>query len=459
MEPHPASSTATRFSCPSCQRSYRLHVKVLPFYCPCGARLDSIEYTEAKPTLPVVKPYGVGDAMTEVMQSLGIREKVNCSCKALAAKMNEFGIDGCERKKDWIISELKANAEKYSWIETLTIAAQNITNPFAISLVLSGDLYESLFDAAMTKAKEHQRQATADSVKHFAKGRLGVVTPVFNRIGGTETYWQMLHRHIGLVGLVTTHRPQWINAELPIGWGDEAIEALASSADNLIVWGVTNASERTDGPRRIAMHHGSLDSTWANSVFENQLDWCEDAVAINPEVAEHYGVTYIGNAIDVSRVMGVAYPKPKKIALWLHREAQEKRPWLVRKIAAALPDDWMIVASLPANRSTKNLQCVGQVDHPGNWLATADVFLSTADQEGFGYSVAEAMAAGVPVVSSPYGIASDPQLVEQVDGEDPQDWVSAILRAGAKADLARAYISEHHSTNAWAEAWQNLLRI
>jgi glycosyltransferase involved in cell wall biosynthesis len=131
----------------------------------------------------------------------------------------------------------------------------------------------------------------------------------------------------------------------------------------------------------------------------------------------------------------------------------------VRRIAEVLPDDWMIVASLPPERESRNLACIGQVDHPGDWLATADVFLSTASQEGFGYSVAEAMAAGVPVVSSPFGIAADSQLVEQVDSEDPQAWVDAILRAGPKADRAKRYIDEHHSIEAWAAAWQKLLRV
>ena len=206
------------------------------------------------------------------------------------------------------------------------------------------------------------------------------------------------------------------------------------------------------------MHHGSLDSAWANKIFEDQLTWCETAVAINRDVAEKYGCHYVPNAVDSSRIIGTPYRKEKKVALWLHRDSHEKRPWLARRIAEALPDDWVLVASLPQERQSGRLHCVGQVDHPGNWLATADVFISTASQEGFGYSVAEAMAAGVPVVSSTYGIAADPTLVEQVNTEDPQAWVDAILRAGAKADAARMHIMQHHSENAWAEAWRNLLR-
>jgi len=69
------------------------------------------------------------------------------------------------------------------------------------------------------------------------------------------------------------------------------------------------------------------------------------------------------------------------------------------------------------------------------------------------------MAAGVPVVASPFGIAADPQLVEQVHSEIASDWVDAILRAGAKADAARLCVMQHHSEEAWIEAWRNLLRL
>lgn len=292
----------------------------------------------------------------------------------------------------------------------------------------------------------------------FSKGTLGVLSTVFNDIGGTETYWAMLHREIGISGLATPQAPKRAHAPFIVGWGEDSIGNLCDSVENLIVWGVTGLGKQTEGPRRIAMHHGSLDSAWANKIFEDQLTWCETAVAINKEVAAKYVCHYLPNAVDSSRIIGEPYPKDKKVALWLHRDSHEKRPWLVRRIAEALPDDWVLVASLPHERQSGRFRCVGQVDHPGRWLATADVFLSTASQEGFGYSVAEAMASGVPVVSSAFGIAADPTLVEQVHTEDPQAWVDTILRAGPKVDRAMAYIHEHHSAEAWTEAWRNLLR-
>ena len=391
---------------------------MLPFYCPCGARLDEITYLAAEPYAAPISRRSITD-----------RPAPDLPCYHRGQELREINC-GCSGKPK----------------------------------VYSCDLHGEAYLRKLPKMKPEMIAGCTmcldcDDRRQFATGSIGVIAPVFNRIGGTETYWHMLHRHIGLCGLATSKVPQRTQAEFPIDWGQESIEELAASVENLIVWGITDAGELTSGPRRIAIHHGSLASTWANSVFENQLHWCEDAVAINEEVARHYGVHHIGNAIDISRVMGVPMPKQKKIALWLHREAQEKRPWLVRRIAERLPDDWMIVASLPPERESRNLACIGQVDHPGNWLATADVFLSTASQEGFGYSVAEAMAAGVPVVSSPFGLAADEQLVEQVHSEDPQAWVDAILRAGPKADAARLYVMAHHSEEAWIAAWQNLLSI
>lgn len=68
--------------------------------------------------------------------------------------MDAWGIEGCEQNRDWIIEQLKANAEKYSWLETIKIAAQNLINPFAVSLAMSGDFYSAIVDSAIQRAKE-----------------------------------------------------------------------------------------------------------------------------------------------------------------------------------------------------------------------------------------------------------------------------------------------------------------
>jgi glycosyltransferase involved in cell wall biosynthesis len=116
-----------------------------------------------------------------------------------------------------------------------------------------------------------------------------------------------------------------------------------------------------------------------------------------------------------------------------------------------------MVATLPRERSTTKLQAIGQTEEISHWLGLADVFLSTSDQEGFGLSIAEAMLAGVPVVSSPFGLAENPAIADQVHSEDVAEWVSAILNAGSKVETAKAYVEKNHSPDVIAKKWTNFL--
>jgi len=292
----------------------------------------------------------------------------------------------------------------------------------------------------------------------YTPGRLGVYSVVHNRIGGTETFWRTLNKMIGIAGMATPQQPKAKSIYYPVFAGDEAIGELAANVDALLVWGITGKDEVTRGPVRIAMHHGSLRSQWANAVFEDELKWCERAVAINEEVARHYGVEYIPNAVELETVANAQKPyRGKKVVVWLHRDAQEKRPHLARKIADTLPDEWIMVATLPRERSTTKLQAIGQTEEISHWLGLADVFLSTSDQEGFGLSMAEAMLAGVPVVSSPFGLAENPAIADQVHSEDVAEWVSAILKAGSKVETAKAYVANNHSPDVIAKKWTNFL--
>lgn len=294
---------------------------------------------------------------------------------------------------------------------------------------------------------------TCDDRQRYEPGPLGVAGIVHNKIGGTETYWRMLHKQLGIAGFATPEKPRHRSSHYPVFGGDEAIEELASKVEILLVWGLVGKDEVTKGPIRIAMHHGSLASTWANTVFEDQLKWCEKAAAINRDAADHYGVECIENCVDIGRLANAKKPTDKKTVLWLHRDASEKRPWLARKIAEQLPEGWRMIASLPKDKAGDNLECIGQVEDVAYWHSQADVFLSTADQEGFGYSVAEAMAIGVPVVSGPFGLCENPDLCEQVTTDNPADWVHAILGAGAKAEYARQYVKQRYGIDQWTNKW------
>jgi hypothetical protein len=67
------------------------------------------------------------------------------------------------------------------------------------------------------------------------------------------------------------------------------------------------------------------------------------------------------------------------------------------------------------------------------------------------------MACRVPVVSSPYGLADNPQLVEQVHTEGVSEWIAAIELAGPKVDFAENYIRRNHAPAVIAEKWKQIL--
>lgn len=143
---------ATRLLCPSCQRPFR-QPTVLPFYCRCGFVVESLS-NEVQPINEVqVIVGGPGTEMLAITKELGITEKPNCSCRATAKKMNELGIEGCEKQRDWIVAQLEANAAKWSWLEVLQIAASNVTNPLALSIAFRGNIYHALLDEAISRAK------------------------------------------------------------------------------------------------------------------------------------------------------------------------------------------------------------------------------------------------------------------------------------------------------------------
>lgn len=314
---------------------------------------------------------------------------------------------------------------------------------------------------------KNERKAYYDKllIHKYDKGRIGIVSICYNQIGGTETYWKMLSKYIKISGVAVDGIQINNNTDIhiPIYYGKHAIFELANVVNYLIIWGIKdlNYKQLTDGPKRIAIHHGCLSSEWDNLIFENQLKWCEYGVAINKEVATYYKVKHIENTVDISRIYGQPYKKNKKIVLWIHRNSKEKRPLLAKEIAKNLPRDWLMVATLPAEMQIDNkLLCIGNINHPGNWLQTADVFLSTADKEGFGYSVAEALMANLPVVTAPVGIGLNNSLCWQVNSTNPKDWIKTIITAQENYKDKKQSINRWKLSNTvdiWKNNWENFL--
>lgn len=137
------------FTCPHCGASHHLKNIRKRVFCSCGGVAHNPDWI-GKP----ISLYGPGDAMAELIAELGVREKPACSCQSLQRKMNELGVEGCEKQRDWIVQQLEANAVKWSWLEKLQIAASNVTNPLALSLAFRGNVYHALLDIAIDRYRQ-----------------------------------------------------------------------------------------------------------------------------------------------------------------------------------------------------------------------------------------------------------------------------------------------------------------
>ena len=292
--------------------------------------------------------------------------------------------------------------------------------------------------------------------------RIGFASINYESLGGTETFHRSLVPRLkNAIGFASQNNLHGDTASLgvPTGQGVDAIAAMSIQADTVIAWNIDWQS--LPRPKRlITVHHGSLPDTESTRLCLQG----DQIVCVNREVAEHVRtltdkpVHCIEPAVDPDRVKPrqSVETNGKKICLWSHRFANDKRPQLAIEIASHLPDDWQMVLTghrgekLDANERVTILP----PQHPGDWLAVADCFLSTSRFEGFGLSVAEAVVAGVPVVSSPVGIATRPGIATTVaiDAE-PKEWARAIVESGNRELPSR----ELFGLDEFLQAWESVV--
>jgi D-inositol-3-phosphate glycosyltransferase len=116
---------------------------------------------------------------------------------------------------------------------------------------------------------------------------------------------------------------------------------------------------------------------------------------------------------DVRRLLGISADRP--LVVWAGRVDTLKRPLDAVAVGRAVqrlhPDAVLLMAGggslldkvRAAGAGEEWLRVPGYVDDLAALLAAADVYLSTSAYEGFGLSVAEALACGVPAVSTRAG--------------------------------------------------------
>lgn len=270
----------------------------------------------------------------------------------------------------------------------------------------------------------------------YKRGKIGIVHTCFNGIGGTETFIRNLHAIIGddLVGVATISPP---SGECPVHiyHGTMAIESLASSVELVLAWGIdSNFGYKIQGkcPKIWAVHHGDLASDWNSKLLEDAKSWATRITAVNPDVAKKHACYLIPNppppAAELPELpKWFTYYPDQRYILWNHRTSAEKGADLALQISRVLPPNWLLLFSGEKDaKLPENVINIGKNQKNSAFLRVASVSLSTAIQEGYGYSVLESILAGVPVVSRPVGIAKEPGLTRVVDSDFIGDWIEAI---------------------------------
>ena len=364
----------TFFTCEKCQKTYSIKNQARKIYCSCGAISKGPAFLNESDSLPCVyRGEVIGD--------------LNCGC---AGKPKVYA---CEKHGSCALRKLKPGK----------------------------------YDVTFCNGCEDRR--------YYKPNRIGLLLTCFNAIGGVETWVRILVDHVlpGSISGIATGVEAKGSANVPVYSGEDAVAELFAASDIVLTWGISELPSGVEKTKPcFAVHHGSLASTWANEVFEKQLAWCDGGIAINEEVADHYDVRYLPNpVVDVS-VEKV--PHDGINILWNHRWADEKRPKLMIEIAKLLPSGYKLLVSAPkGTQLPPNCVNIGLNADNNKHYSKTDLFLSTASQEAFGYSIAEAVLAKIPVVASPFGLAN--RLAAQlVDSDDPNHWVEAIIAAAREND-------------------------
>lgn len=103
---------------------------------------------------PLTRPApknGPGTELQTLLESMGLKAKKGCSCKAMVRQMNRWGIEGCRENRAWIIARMKDNYKKYSTWEAIK-AAVHAKRSGLLKQIKKMDPFGSLVDLAIERA-------------------------------------------------------------------------------------------------------------------------------------------------------------------------------------------------------------------------------------------------------------------------------------------------------------------
>lgn len=168
--------------------------------------------------------------------------------------------------------------------------------------------------------------------------------------------------------------------------------------------------------------------------------------------------------IDLARfrnIKRIERNESKKTILWIGRFEAEKDPLLALGIladvrAAGIDANLVMLGAggLAGRLRSRTKEQDLPVEFPGwkdpaEYLAHADLAISTSQHESYGVSIIEALAAGVAVIAPDIGIAREAGAIV-APREKLGDAVAAALNANARGELKLALPSAEE----WARQWR-----
>jgi glycosyltransferase involved in cell wall biosynthesis len=283
---------------------------------------------------------------------------------------------------------------------------------------------------------------------------------------------------------------------LPVRTGGLAVYELAREVDVLVVWIVDQLALhipcRPRRPRVVGVSHSPAESAWARTAYAGlaaDVDrWAAVSAAALGAVpaAGRAQAVVIRNAVAADRVRSQhtretirerwGIPHDAKVVGMLARLSAEKRPEALVDAIAHLPEDWFgLLAGAGQERSALEARigrmCPGRVWLAGvqssaDVLLVCDTILVPSDFESFGYAIAEAWLAGVPVVATPVGVAAEqPDLVRHVPHRASGRLLAEAIRAdqaaphetGTRVARARTFAERELAPAAFGCAWTDFL--
>lgn len=260
----------------------------------------------------------------------------------------------------------------------------------------------------------------------------------------------------------------------------EAIAVVGRTSDVLVVWSVSgptlDACRATELPL-VGVSHGGSD-WWMSAAAPHVDSWVAVSEAARPPIPSP-DATVIDNGIDVERCRptlsreavrdAAGIPRDARLIVSVGRLSPEKRLHLLAGALDRLPPDcwlWLVGDGREAERcreaagrAADRLAVSPARRDVGNVLSAADCFAFVSQAEGYGLAPVEALAAGVPLASTPVGIL--PRLGDCAEWipRDPTlgqvaDAILVALRPNrCRVEASQALVLAEHSAEAMANRW------